>query len=116
MKITGLLVAVLFAFFIFSTPALAGNPCGVNPCGMEMKDGHHKERDCKKEHYKKGYYKKNMERMSEHMGMMKEVLTILRDLNHKPTKAQKKRLAEMIERLEEKEKRMQEKMEHRKDM
>ncbi len=115
MKITGFFVAVFLAFFMLQTPALAGNPCGANPCGTEMKEGHWKGDDCKKEHNRKGYYKKKMERMAEHTGMMKEVLTILRDLKHKPSKAQKKRLNEMINKLEEKEKHMMEKMEKMKE-
>ena len=116
MKITGFFVAVFLAFFMLQTPALAGNPCGANPCGTEMKEGHRKDDGCKKGHYKKGHYKKGMQRMKEHTGMMKEVLTILRDLKHKPSKAQKKRLNEMINRLEEKEQHMMEKMKEKKGM
>lgn len=106
MKISGFIIAILMVLLLY-TPAMAGNPCAANPCAANpcadkgMDKGH--TRGMHKERYK--------ERMKEHMGMMREVLTILRDLKHRPTKAQKKRLGEMIDELDEKEKKMMEKME-----
>ena len=119
MRYTGFFVALFLAFFMLQSPALAGNPCGVNPCAQELlKKGVSKGEECKKGkeykkggHYRKGHHEKGMQMMAEHVGMMKEVLTILRDLKHKPNKAQKQRLGEMIQRLEEKEKHIKEKIE-----
>lgn len=41
------------------------------------------------------------EMTTEVMGMFKETLVILKDMNHTPTAAQKKRLEEMITRMDE---------------
>ncbi len=105
MKISGFILAILMVLLLY-TPAMAGNPCAANPCAANPCAAGKGKGHMMGEH--KGRY---MERMKEHMGMMREVLVILRDLKHKPTKAQKKRLGEMIEQLDEKEKKMMEKME-----
>ncbi len=109
MKISGFILAILMVLLLY-TPAMAGNPCAANPCAANpcaagMGKGH-----MRGEH--KGRY---MNMMKEHTGMMREVLTILKDLKHKPTKAQKKRLGEMIDRLDEMEMKMMKKMEKMQD-
>ncbi len=112
MKIS-VFIALLLAMLLY-TPAMADsgaanpcavNPCAANPCAADMGKGHMRGQH-------KGRY---MKMMKEHSGMMREVLTILRDLNKRPTKAQKQRLGEMIDRLDEMEKKMMEKMEKMQD-
>ncbi len=111
MKISGF-IALLLVMLLY-TPAMAdsgaANPCAAaaNPCATDkgMGMGHMKGQH-------KGRY---MKMMKEHSGMMREVLTILKDLNHRPTAAQKKRLGEMIDQLDKREKKMMEKMDMMKD-
>ncbi len=109
MKISGF-IALLLVLLLY-TPAMAGNPCAANPCAANpCAAGMGKGHMMGQQH--KGRY---MKMMKEHTGMMREVLTILKDLKHKPTKAQKKRLGEMIEQLDEREKMMMERMEKMQD-
>ncbi len=46
-----------------------------------------------------GMDSKHYEMVGEMIGMLKETMTILKGLNHKPSSAEKKRLGEMIGRL-----------------
>ncbi len=84
--------AAVISVSLMASPALAGNPCAKNPCGMSMGD----KNPCAMEERKAKHHKMK----KEHMGMMREVMVILRDLNHKPSAEQKKRLNAYIEKLD----------------
>jgi len=90
MKITGFFLSALLAFTLLASTAMAGrkgddmmkNPCDMkgSMMGSMMNEGH----------------KLNQEMME----MLKETMTILRDIKHYPDEAQKKRLDEMIGRID----------------
>ena len=82
--------AAVISVSLMGSPALAGNPCAKNPCGVSDKN------PCAMKERKGKHHKMK----KEHMGMMREVMVILRDLNHKPTAEQKKRLDHYIEKLD----------------
>lgn len=77
-KIRLLALAVLVSATLAASPAAAGMKDG-------MKDGMDNR-----------YY-----HMSGVMEMLKETMTILRDLNHRPTDAEKQKLTEMINQIDE---------------
>ena len=85
--------AAILSLTLVTSPAIAGNPCGYdskNPCAdAEKNPCAYKERRAKHHAMKK-----------EHMGMMREIMVILRDLNKRPTAEQKKRLDHYIEKLD----------------
>lgn len=83
MRMTRVVMAVLLAFAVFTaTEAFAAGP----------------------QHDKKGMMMENMKdhhkMMSDMMGMFKETMGIVKGLNHTPTAAQKKRLAEMMDSMD----------------
>jgi len=83
MKITGLIAATLAVLMLAwaPAPALAREKGHMPGHRMKMMKEHHRmNRDM--------------------MIMLKETMTILKGLEHKPSPAQKKKLGEMIERLE----------------
>ncbi|RMH22655.1 MAG: hypothetical protein D6698_00845 [Gammaproteobacteria bacterium] len=52
-------------------------------------------------HGKKKWMKRHYKEMEEINGMLRDVMVILRDLNHKPSPAERKQLNNMINRLDE---------------
>ncbi len=100
-KINIFIMAVVAASLLsFSIPAMAdskgkGNPCGMNPCAMNP---------CAEKMMKHGDYKEKHAMKREMIEMLKETMTIVKGLNHKPTDTEKKKLGDMIERLTEMEK------------
>jgi alpha-D-ribose 1-methylphosphonate 5-triphosphate diphosphatase PhnM len=81
--LAGLSSAIIASTFI-SNPAFA----------EKDRDG-----DSRRDHYKKAFEERHQ--MSQNMmSALKETMTILRDLNHKPTVAEKQRLSDMIEQMD----------------
>ena len=110
MIIIRLIVAVIMAGALMAAPVMAGNkggeaanpcavqnPCAANPCGMKnpcmMKRGklmHHKWGKSMGEHHRM---------MTDLMEMMRDTMTIVKNLDHRPTPAEKKRLGAMADKL-----------------
>ena len=81
--LAGLSSAIIASTFI-SNPAFA----------EKDRDG-----DPRRDHYKKAFEERHQ--MSQNMmAALKETMTILRDLNHKPTVEEKQRLSDMIEQMD----------------
>lgn len=72
---TKIVMVIFLAFFVLSTPDAFGGKMS----GSMMQ---------------KGQY------MEEVMSMLRETMVILKDLNHKPSKDEKKKLGEMIDQLD----------------
>jgi hypothetical protein len=83
MRISVFIASAVIALALMTAPAYAGNPCAANPCAE-----------------KQDYRAMHKQMKKEHMGMLKDVMVILRDLNHKPSAAQKQQLNEMIGKLD----------------
>ncbi len=104
-KINMFIMALVAASLLsLSIPAMAdskgaGNPCAKNPCAMNP---------CAEKMKKHDHYKEHHAMKLEMMEMLRETMTIIKDLNHKPTDAEKKKLGDMIERLTEMEKKCKE--------
>ncbi len=90
-----LLVSLIITVFMLSIPTLALSE--MNPCGMSKNPCAKKERMEKRHEMMQEHHKMKLETME----MLRETMEILRDLNHKPSKEEKKKLSKMIERLEE---------------
>ncbi|WKZ33790.1 MAG: hypothetical protein QY316_05175 [Thermodesulfobacteriota bacterium] len=104
MKILVFFIAVVLAGALSGTPALAGQGSGPGQDGKmpgsKMTDSTTKDR---------------MQMHEDVLGMMKETMVILRDMNHKPTEAQQKRLDEMITKIDEMTARHRDMMEKKKE-
>jgi hypothetical protein len=88
MRISVYIASAVIALALLTAPAYAGNPCAANPCAANP---------CAQ---KQDYRAMHKQMKKEHLGMFKEVIVILRDLNHKPSAAQKQQLNEMIGKLD----------------
>jgi Spy/CpxP family protein refolding chaperone len=81
-----LIIALLFLVSLVASPVataqMGGGKMGGGMMSPEMKKKHH-------------------EAMGDRLEMMKELMDIVKNLNHTPSAAQKKRLTEMMERLDE---------------
>lgn len=102
-RFAGLLFAVIIASSIAIAPAFAEMKGGMMGGGMMMKEHH--------------------DMLNGMMGMMKETMGILKDLNHTPTADQKKKLEEMMKKMDdmvkkhdEMMKQKEERMEQKKEM
>lgn len=92
MKKMNILAVCALALFLAAGLANAGDmemPCGKGKKGM-MGHGGGME-----------MMKARQEMMTDMMGMLKETMTILKNLNHKPSAAEKEKLADMIGRMDE---------------
>ncbi len=89
-SISKLLVGLLLAVSLLAAPAVAADKMEMKGHGM-MDHGM----------MTKGAKKKHHAMMRDMMGMLKETMAIVRDLSGAPTPAQKKRLDEMIKRMDE---------------
>lgn len=88
MKITGVIVAVIMALAVFTVADASARSDDMK--GDKMDRGMMSEKMA-------GHHMMT----TEMMGMFKETLAIVRDMNHTPTAEQKKRLDEMIGRMDE---------------
>ncbi len=94
MKKAGLIAAAVLAATLASAPLLAQD--GMNPMPMD-----HSTMGGPAEPGKYGeMMMKRQKTTEEMMGMMKETMTILRDLKHTPTAEQKEKLNDMIKRMD----------------
>ncbi len=111
MSIVRLIVAIIMAGALMATPVMAGdkggeaanpcavqNPCAANPCGMKN--------PCMMKRGKKMYHKwgKSMgehhRMMSDLMEIMRDTMAIVKNLDHRPTPVEKKRLGAMADKLD----------------
>ncbi|MFQ5585327.1 MAG: hypothetical protein ACE5GF_00645 [Thermodesulfobacteriota bacterium] len=111
MSIFRLIIAAILALSLSAPPAMAGmqrgeaanpcvanpcamqNPCAVNPCAMKN--------PCMMKHHKWGKkMAKHHRMMTELMEMIRETMVILKNLDHRPTPAEKRRLGKMADRLD----------------
>ncbi|MFQ5585354.1 MAG: hypothetical protein ACE5GF_00780 [Thermodesulfobacteriota bacterium] len=103
MNIIRLIIAAILVTSLLSAPAMAdsGYDTGEkshtgkmmqNPCAMEHGKMKHQMMGKKMGEYHR--------MMTELMEMMRETMTTLKNLDHRPTPAEKKRLGEMADRLD----------------
>jgi hypothetical protein len=93
MRKAGLIAASLLAATLASSPLLAQDQETTNPAPTD-----HSTMGGAAE---PGKYRDMMKRHEELMGMLKDTMTILRNLKHSPTADQKKKLDAMIARMDE---------------
>lgn len=86
MKISSYAVVIAVVMFFLATPVLAGE--GYKKMDHGKTAGHYET------------MKDHMLMMHDNMMMTKELMGIIKDLSHIPTKAQKKRLTEMMNSLD----------------
>lgn len=84
MRTSSFLLAFVLALALLVAPAAyAANPCATNPCAT-----------------KDDPWAMHHQMKKEHLGMLKDLMVIVRDLNHKPTEAEKTKIDGMIKRLD----------------
>ena len=99
MKISRLVLPALFALILVAAPAAYAESY---PGGGGYYDGHMVIENVKSHKGGKGgMMAAHHESIREMMEMVRETMAIVRDLSHKPTATDKKKLGEMIDRMDE---------------